>query len=59
MLGVRKEKSGKEVIDTFIPGMVVTIDKFKNSQKKIFKRLFAPTFSHTINKEWKKLQIMS
>ena len=51
VLGVRREKSGKEVIDTFIPGMVLTIDKFKNQNKKIFKRLFAPTFSHTINKE--------
>ena len=52
VLGVRKEKSGKEVIDTFIPGMVITIDKMKNaSGKKIFKRLFAPTFSHTINKK--------
>ena len=51
VLGVRKDKSGKEIIDTFIPGMVLTIDKFKNPQKKIFKRLFAPTFSHTINKD--------
>lgn len=52
VLGVRKEKSGKEIIDTFIPGMVVTIEKMKNNpDKKIFKRLFAPTFSHTINKE--------
>ena len=51
VLGVRKEKSGKEIIDTFIPGMVVTIEKMKNNpDKKIFKRLFAPTFSHTINK---------
>jgi hypothetical protein len=50
VLGIRKDKSGKEVVDTFIPGMVLTIDKFKNPQKKIFKRLFAPTFSHTINK---------
>ncbi len=51
VLGVRKEKSGKEIIDTFIPGMVVTIQKMKNNpDKKIFKRLFAPTFSHTINK---------
>ncbi len=50
VFGVRKEKSGKEVIDTFLPGMVLTIDKFKNQNKKIFKRLFAPTFSHTINK---------
>lgn len=51
VLGIRKDKSGKEIIDTFIPGMVLTIDKFKNPRKKIFKRLFAPTFSHTINKE--------
>jgi hypothetical protein len=52
VLGVRKEKSGKEIIDTFIPGMVLTIEKMKNNPaKKIFKRLFAPTFSHTINKE--------
>jgi hypothetical protein len=51
VLGIRKEKSGKEIIDTFIPGMVVTIEKMKNYlDKKIFKRLFAPTFSHTINK---------
>ena len=50
VLGIRKEKSGKEVIETFIPGMVLTIDKFKIPQNKIFKRLFAPTFSHTINK---------
>ncbi|MCW8823653.1 MAG: hypothetical protein OQK63_06180 [Ignavibacteriaceae bacterium] len=52
VLGVRKEKSGKEIMDTFIPGMVVTLDKLKNNpNKKIFKRLFAPTFSHTINKQ--------
>jgi hypothetical protein len=51
VLGIRKEKSGKEVIDTFIPGMILTIDKFQYQNKKIFKRLFAPTFSHTINKE--------
>ena len=50
VLGVRKDKTGIEIIDTFIPGMVFTIDKFKNQQTKIFKRLFAPTFSHTINK---------
>lgn len=51
VLGVRKDNTGREIIDTFIPGMVLTIDKFKNPSKKIFKRLFAPTFSHTINKE--------
>lgn len=50
VLGIRKDKSGKEIVDTFIPGMILTIDKLKNPRKKIFKRLFAPTFSHTINK---------
>jgi len=52
VLGIKKDsKSGKETIDTFIPGMIITIDKMKNdTDKKIFKRLFAPTFSHTINK---------
>lgn len=50
VLGIRKDKTDKEIVDTFIPGMVLTIDKFKNPVKKIFKRLFAPTFSHTINK---------
>lgn len=52
VLGIRKDNSGKEIIDTFIPGMVITIEKLKdNPNKKIFKRLFAPTFSHTINKQ--------
>lgn len=52
VLGVRKEKNGLEVIDTFLPGMVLTLENLKNdSGKKIFKRLFAPTFSHTINKK--------
>ena len=50
VLGVKKDKFGKEIIYTFIPGMILTIDKFKDPRKKIFKRLFAPTFSHTINK---------
>jgi Zn finger protein HypA/HybF involved in hydrogenase expression len=51
-LGIKKDKKGKEIIDTFIPGMVLTIDKMKdNPDKKIFKRLFAPTFSHTISKK--------
>lgn len=52
VLGVRKKNISKEIIDTFIPGMVLTIEKMKNDpNKKIFRRLFAPTFSHTINKE--------
>ena len=51
VLGIRKDKTGNEYVDTFIPGMILTIDKFKDPRKKIFKRLFAPTFSHTINKQ--------
>lgn len=57
VLGVRKEKYGNEIIDTFLPGMVLTIDNMKyNPDKKIFKRLFAPTFSHTINKTGRSCQ---
>lgn len=52
-LGIRKDKTtGKETIETFIPGMIISIDRMKNQKgKKIFKRLFAPTFSHTTNKK--------
>ncbi len=56
-LGVRiiEDENGKSkrVINTFIAGMILTIDKDKKSQNGgvIFKRLFAPTFSHTIVKE--------
>ncbi len=49
---LKKDKSGKEIIDTFIPGMIIKLEKLKSDKnKKIFKRLFAPTFSHTINKK--------
>lgn len=50
-LGIKKDKSGKEIVDTFVPGMIITLERMKSDKsKKIFKRLFAPTFSHTINK---------
>ncbi|MFA7421063.1 MAG: hypothetical protein WCZ90_15380 [Melioribacteraceae bacterium] len=53
-LGVKEQKksSGKiqKVIDEFSPGMILTIDK-KDGSNKIFKRLFAPGFSHTIRRE--------
>ena len=60
-LGIRiiKSNNGKqmETVDTFIPGMVLTIQK-KNinpnspvNKNIIFRRLFAPTFSHTITKQ--------
>jgi hypothetical protein len=52
VLGIKKDKSGKEIIDTFIPGMIIKLENLKTDKnKKIFKRLFAPIFSHTINKE--------
>lgn len=52
VLGVKKDaETGKETIETFIPGMIIKIEKMKsNWEKKIFKRLFARSFSHTINK---------
>jgi hypothetical protein len=35
-----------EIITNFVPGMVLSIDK--ENKMQIFKRLFAPSFSHTI-----------
>ncbi len=51
-LGVRKNESGTETIETFIPGMIINIDKMRNNHsKKIFKRLFASVSAHTTSKE--------
>ena len=56
-LGVREElEDGRsiKVVDTFIPGMIMTLDKSKYENIKselIFKRLFAPSVAHTIQKE--------
>ncbi len=56
-LGVREEnENGKihKVIETFIPGMIMTLDKsnYKNETPELlFKRLFAPSVAHTIQKE--------
>jgi len=51
-LGIKevKAKDGttKEVIDNFVPGMIINITDGSN---KSFKRLFAPAFPHTIRKE--------
>jgi len=56
VLGIMKNsKTGDEKITTFIPGMIMTLDKsaFTGEKKDslIFKRLYAPTFSHTIVKD--------
>ncbi len=56
VLGIRESKDVNEkikrTVEEFIPGMILTInrDKSKN-EKPIFKRLFAPGFSHTIRKQ--------
>lgn len=57
-LGVKENKGVNGIeerkIDTFMPGMILTLDKSNYpgaGDKEIFKRLFAPAFSHTIVKE--------
>lgn len=61
VLGIRtvKGKNGteKEIVDNFVPGMILSIDKskYKNAGSleytTVFKRLFAPAFSHTVRRE--------
>lgn len=53
-LGVRRAdglgESGGETIDTFIPGMIMTLDRNRSAgaaPDPVFARLFAPTASHT------------
>ena len=53
-LGVVEEKENKRKIEPFIPGMIMTLDKSKykkNNSGQVFKRLFAPSVPHTIQKE--------
>lgn len=56
-LGVREEnENGKvhRIVETFIPGMIMTLDKSNykyETPELIFKRLFAPSVAHTIQKE--------
>ncbi len=53
-LGVVEEKNNKRKIEPFIPGMIMTLDKSKYEKShsdEIFKRLFAPSIPHTIQKE--------
>ncbi len=53
-LGVRKF-AGKEVIETFVPGMILTINTEKKSSDppgenyQLFRRLYAPISAHTIS----------
>ncbi len=51
VLGIREIKevgSLMRTIQEFIPGMILTI---KNGSNSVFKRLYAPSFSHTIRKD--------
>jgi len=64
-LGIRRDKRlNKDVVDTFIPGMILTIGGLRDNKPdsnappkkqadryQIFRRMYAPTFSHTIQKE--------
>lgn len=56
-LGIREETKNVFIIkkvETFIPGMIMTLDKSDYTNKKTdksFKRFFAPTVAHTIQKE--------
>lgn len=60
-LGIRMviepDSTVKKIVDTFIPGMILTIQKKGLNPKSafnedvIFRRLFAPTSAHTITKE--------
>ncbi len=47
--------NAKKSIETFIPGMIISIDK-NNSEKIILKRLYAPTVAHTSIKESRSCQ---
>ncbi len=49
-LGVMVNNLGEEVIETFVPGMIMTLDKSKfddKEKREVFHRLFAPTVAHT------------
>ena len=56
VLGIRESvnENGliKRNVEEFIPGMILTVSKNKSrNEKPIFRRLFAPGFSHTIVKQ--------
>ncbi|GIK86718.1 MAG: cytochrome c [Betaproteobacteria bacterium] len=53
-LGVHRDASGREEVQTFVPGMVMTFDRNRGAQGPpdvVFRRLYAMTFAHTIRRE--------
>jgi hypothetical protein len=61
-LGVRLVPTGqaaREAVDTFIPGMVMTLDRNQAAGARpdvVFRRLYARSFSHTIGKSARSCQ---
>jgi hypothetical protein len=61
-LGIRVTREGRvtrETVDTFIPGMVLSIDRNQAAGGKpdsVFRRLYARSFSHTIGKSARSCQ---
>jgi len=50
---VREGRASQERIDTFIPGMVMTLDRNQSAGARpdtVFRRLYARSFSHTIGR---------
>lgn len=57
-LGIRTDAGApggpRELVDTFIPGMILTFDRNRHAGKKpdiVFRRLYAHSFAHTIRRE--------
>ena len=49
-LGIMNEGTDDEKIETFVPGMIMTLDKSSftgSDEPNVFHRLFAPTIAHT------------
>jgi cytochrome c553 len=54
VLGIREIRADgkiKRSVEEFIPGMVLTVTSGSKHNGTIFKRLYAPAFSHTIRKQ--------
>jgi len=53
VLGVNMNEGKQGTIQTFVPGMILTIDKgsFNDKDKTIFHRLYAPVSAHTTQRE--------
>lgn len=53
VLGVDNNEGSKGIIRTFVPGMILSIDKetFRKGEKKVFHRLYSPVSAHTTQRE--------